>query len=377
VTSGRPALLYVIDNLEFGGGERGFAQLAAALRARWDVRVAGAPGGELGRRLGALGVPMHAVDVRSRLGVRRTGQLVKLVRRERVDLIHAMGARADVSARLAGWLTGVPVVSTIAMFPERYDVGVLRRAAYGAAGRITERLCTALIAESAAIARVLVERHGMPPGRVTCIYRGVELETYRPAARQAEAIRGELGLALDAPVVGTVGRLVYQKAQHVLLEAAARVARTCGDLQVLIVGDGPRRATLDRLRADLKLARCRLVGFRADVPAMLAAMDVFALPSVLEGFPQVLLEALAMARPVVASRIDGITELVEDGITGCLVPPGDADALASALRRLLADTGTAGRLAAAGRRLVEERFSVERMVEQVEALYRGIVAVPG
>lgn len=374
----RPSILYVIDNLEFGGGERGFAQLAAALHGRYRIAFACEPGGVLAERLPALGVRIHAISFRRQISLRRLRDLAAVIRTERVDLVHSMGARADVAARLAARLARVPAVSTIAMFAERFDVSRLRRLFYRLLSRLTERTCAGLIAESDAIRTTLLRDHGLPAARVVRIYRGVELDDGPGGAGATEALRASLGLPISAPVVGTVGRLVYQKAQDVFLRAAALVRREIPDARFLVVGEGPQRAALERLRGELGLdAVCRFTGFRRDVAALLGAMDVFTLPSILEGFPQVLLEALAQSRPVVATRIDGVTELIDDGVSGRLVPAGDAVALAAALIDLLQDRAQAEKLAQAGRQLVKARFSVTRMVQDVDAFYQAVLRGAG
>ncbi|MFN3477058.1 MAG: glycosyltransferase, partial [Candidatus Methylomirabilales bacterium] len=145
----------------------------------------------------------------------------------------------------------------------------------------------------------------------------------------------------------------------------------------LIVGEGPLRPSLEQLSQELGLARCRFTGFREDIPNLLWLMDVFALPSILEGLPQVLLEALAAARPVVATRIDGITEVVQHGTTGLLVPPQDPTALADAIILLLKDQGLARRLGEAGRKLVEDRFALSRMIEKVDRFYMTLLQKKG
>ncbi len=378
MSTGRPAILYVIDNLEFGGGERGFVQLAAALHGRYRIVFACAPGGVLAERLPALGVRIHPIPFHRQISLRRLRRLAAVIRAERVDLVHSMGARADVATRLAARLTGVPVVSTIAMFAERFDVSRPRRLVYRLLSRTTERMCAGLIAESDAIRTTLIRDHGLPAARVVRIYRGVELDDGPGAAEATEQLRASLGLPARAPVVGTVGRLVYQKAQDVFLRAAALVLQEIPEARFLVVGDGPQAPALERLRGQLGLdGACRFTGFRRDVAALLGVMDVFTLPSILEGFPQVLLEALAQSRPVVATRIDGVTELIEDGVNGRLVPPGDAAALAAALIELLQDRAQAGKLAQTGRRQVEEQFSVTRMVQDVEAFYQSVLRGSG
>lgn len=371
-------VLYVVDNLEFGGGERGFAQLAGAFQERWEVLFACHPGGPLGDRLAQLGIRVLPLDFRGKIGPSRLVRLVRILKSERVHLVHSMGARADFSSRIAARLAGTPVVvSTVAMLVEGYDAPPLARFFYGAGDRLSERWCHGFIAVSEAVRRALVERHGIPAEKVATIYSGVELEAYRPEARNRDQLMADLRLDPGAPLVGTVGRLVYQKAHDVLLEAAAIVGEQAPRVQFLIVGEGPFRARLERLARERGLRTCRFAGLRADIPALLAIMDVFVLPSILEGLPRVLLEAWAAARPVVATRIDGVTEVAEHGVTALLVPPGQPRALAEAVLALLEDRELARRLGEAGRQLVQKSFALSRTVQEVGRFYDRLLHEKG
>ncbi len=372
-------ILYVIDNLEFGGGERVLAQLAGALRDRYEILFACQPGGLLGERLKQLGVPIRPLDFRRQVSPARIIRLIAMIRNEGAHLVHSMGARADFSVRIAARLAGAPVVvSTIAMLVEGYNVSPFKRALYRAGMRLSERLCDGFIAVSAAVRKALVEGHRIPEEKVVTIYNsGVELDSFRPDGQDGRELRRELGLNPEAPIVGTIGRLVYQKAHDVFLRAAPLVIKAVPDAQFLIVGEGPLRPALERLSGELGLRTCRFAGFREDIPNLLSLMDVFALPSILEGFPQVLLEALAAARPVVTTRINGVTEVVQHDTTGLLVPPRDPAALASAVTSLLKDKGLARRLAQAGRTLVEERFAVSPIVAEVDGFYTTLLQKKG
>ncbi len=375
----KPKILYVIDNLEFGGGEQGFAQLAGALRNRYEISFACQPGGLLEERLKQLGIPIRPLDFRRQVSPSRIIRLIAMIKEEGIHLVHTTGARADFYTRIAARLAGVPVVvSTITMLVEGYDVPSLKRTLYRAAIRLSERHCDGFIAVSDAVRRVLVEDHRIPDAKVVMIHNsGVELDTFGPDGRNGLELRQELGLDPKAPVVGTIGRLVYQKAHDVFLRAAHLVTKAVPDVQFLIVGEGPLRPSLERMKEDLGLHTCRFAGFRPDIPNMLSLMDVFALASILEGSPVVILEALGAVRPIVATRIDGVTDVLRHGVTGLLVPPGDPAALADAIVSLLKDRELSCRLAEAGRKLVEKRFSLSRMVEEVDRFYTTLLQKKG
>ena len=378
-SSMRAKVLYVIDNLEFGGGGRVLSQLAGALKDRYEILFACQPGGLLEERLRPLGIPVRPLNFRHQLSLLRILRLSAIIRGEGVHVVHSMGVRADFSARIAAWLAGAPVVvSTVAMLAEGYEVSPVKRVLYRAAVRWSERLSSGFIAVSETVRKALVEDHRVPEEKVVRIHNsGVELEAFRPGTHDGLRLRRELGLDPEAPVVGTIGRLVSQKAQDVFLRAAALVAEAVPDVQFLIVGDGPLRPSLERMAVELGLGRCAFAGVRADIPGVLSILDVFVLSSVLEGLPVVLLEALAAARPVVATRIEGVTEVLQHGATGLLVPPRDPGALADAILALLRDGGLARRLGEAGRKVAEERFPLARAVDEVDRFYATLLQRKG
>jgi len=183
-----------------------------------------------------------------------------------------------------------------------------------------------------------------------------------------------LGVAhARAPVVGMVGRLARQKAPGDFLRAAALVAREFPAATFLVVGDGPLRATLEGLARELGIAdRVRFLGFRDEVPVVLAALDVFALSSLWEGLPLTILEAMAAGKPVVATSVNGVAEVVQHGRTGWLVSPQQVEQLAAHIVTLLRDPGIARSMGEAGRRRVRERFSIERTVAELSDLYQDL-----
>jgi glycosyltransferase involved in cell wall biosynthesis len=203
------------------------------------------------------------------------------------------------------------------------------------------------------------------------------LETRRPIGRN---VRRECGIPDDIPLIGTVGRLSKQKGQTHLIRSIALVLKSVNEARLLIVGhdDQGLRPLLEAEIKRLGLTEnVTLTGFREDVPDIMAAIDIFCLPSLWEGFGLVLLEAMAQARPVVASRVGSIPEVVLDGQTGILVEPGDEVALARALTELLVDQDRALNLGLAGKRRQEEVFSRQAMVRRTEKLYDQLLSEVG
>jgi glycosyltransferase involved in cell wall biosynthesis len=226
------------------------------------------------------------------------------------------------------------------------------------------------IAVSREIAGELVERLGWPAEKIEVVHNAVDVDRFDELSAPP-GLRDEIGAGGERPMVVTIGRLDEQKGYPVLLEAAARLPEAI----FVIAGEGPERPGLEALADRLDVRdRVRFLGHRTDVPQLLAAGDVFALPSLHEGTSLAVLEAMAARRPVVGTAIGGTEELIDDGESGLLVPPGDADALAAALGRLLADAGLRDSLAARGRERVESDFTRRAMADRVTAIYDSLFA---
>jgi glycosyltransferase involved in cell wall biosynthesis len=225
------------------------------------------------------------------------------------------------------------------------------------------------IAVSRDVARQLVERFHWPGRKITVVYNAARLEP--STARSIDALRGELGAVDGEPIVFTCARLDPQKGHRVLLDAAAELP----GVRFALAGSGPEEVTLEAHAERVGVRdRVRFLGHRDDIPELLAACDVFALPSLYEGSSLAVLEAMGAGRAVVSSAIGGTDELIEHGDSGVLVPPGDARALASALRRLLGDDGTRARLGARARQRAQDDFSVTTTSRAVTRIYEEVLA---
>ena len=232
------------------------------------------------------------------------------------------------------------------------------------------RLNTRLIAISGAVRDYLIAE-GMPPQRIARVYDGVDLRQYQP--KRAEK-------AGTGVIIGIIGQLGERKGHLILLDAMRGLIREHADLRLWIVGKEPAHGAeryADRLREYVARhglsGHVEFLGFRADIPDVLAQIDLLALPSLQEPFGKIVIEAMAMEKPVAAARVGGVPEIVEDGRTGLLVPPQDADALRHALDRLIRDPDLRERLGVAGRMRVERHFRLERNVRETEAIYEEML----
>ena len=322
--------------------------------------------------LEAAGVEVVRFPIHADLAPLLLWQLVRFLRARRPDIVHTHLIHGDLYGTLAAWLAGVPVVVST----KHNDDAFRRNRFYAWLGRQAARRQDRIITISDHLARFSVEVEGMNADKITCIHYGLDGAAFRARVRDVASVRAEFGIPAGAPLVGMVGRLTEQKGHVYLLHAWAQVTAALPEARLLLVGDGPLRGELQRRARDLGLGGCVIfAGRREDVPRIMAALDVMTLPSLWEGFGLVLLEAMAVGRPIVASRVSAIPEIVVDGETGLLVPPRDADALAQALLALLRDPQRATEMGRRGQVRLEQEFTVERMVAQTEAVYEKMRAM--
>jgi glycosyltransferase involved in cell wall biosynthesis len=256
----------------------------------------------------------------------------------------------------------VPCLGTVQLIPEFR----LERSSFLQL-RLLARGVNRYAAVSHDVAAELVERFRWPASKIEVVYNAVRLERFQAPA--PPGLREELG-GSDRPLVLTCARLDEQKGHRVLLSAAAQLSGIC----LAFAGEGPERAALEALADELGVAdRVSFLGYRDDIPALLAACDVFALPSLYEGSSLAVLEAMAAGRAVVSSTIGGTEELIEDGRSGLLVRPGDVDGLRNALERAVVDEKLRSALANAARERVERDFTPQAMVGANERIYRELL----
>jgi glycosyltransferase involved in cell wall biosynthesis len=385
----RIRVLQVITRLIIGGAQETVMLVADMLDpARFDASVISGPQtgpeGSLIEDVRARGVPLtiEPALVREIHPVKDLLALVRLtrfIRRGHYDIVHTNSSKAGVLGRWAAWLAGLAgtpapiIVHTVHGWGHHERQHPVVRRFYILLEQATQRITDRLIVVSPRnIEKGLADGIATLAKYVT-IRSGVELDRFRQPIRPREAVRAELGVPLDAAVVGTVTRLSPQKAPLDFVETAAQVAAQRPGVHFVVVGDGPLRAEVEARIAAAGLAgRFHLAGLRRDVPDLLHSFDVFALSSLWEGLPRVLPQAMAAGLPIVATAADGNAEAVKDGVNGLLTPPGDPDALASALLCLLNDPALAAQMGAAGRERAEE-FGARKMVEDIAALYEALL----
>jgi len=320
-------------------------------------------------------VPVVTYPIHSLHGLHTLKELVRFardLRRDRTQIVHAFNFYPNMFAIPAARLAGVPVVIATLR-----DMGDLWTPMQRRAQRWVCRMAHRVVANAAAVREQAV-KEGYDPRAVCVIRNGLDLATFSRSHDHVPR-RAALGLPPHVPVVAVFSRLNHPvKGIHVFLEAVARVAHVHRDVQFLVVGDGPLRPGLEALAKGLGVGdRVRFTGYRADVGEAMATVTISVIPSLSEGLSNVLLESMAASIPVIASRVGGTPEVIDDGQSGLLVPPRDPEVLAKAIGFLLSDPEHARTLGRAGRRRVEQLFQIGRMVGETETLYDDMLLESG
>jgi L-malate glycosyltransferase len=329
--------------------------------------------GRLARELRSAGFRPHVIPESRHSSWTIARRLSAYFAQHAVDILHTHKYKENVLAVLAPACRAVRRrVRTIHGLPEPFHgFRAVKMGAYQALDNIVNRWAVdRILAVSRDMTTQLMQGFGSP--RVTCIHNGIDIVPTRSTERSA-ALRAELNLSCGDVLVGTMGRLAPVKGLESFLRAAVVISRERPNVKFVVAGEGPDEGSLRALARDLGLDGVRFLGHRDDGHDVLAAMDIFVLPSLSEGIPMVLLEALALGRPVVASRAGGIPEVVEHGVSGLLVTPGCHDEIAHSCMTLMDDESFARTLGGAGRRRVEQEFCADTMAARVADVYRALM----
>lgn len=364
-------ITHFVENLNRGGLERMVLELVKLQQQQGHhcQVVCLFDAGALVHELAGLGIPVMACGKRRGVDLRALARARRAVRRHATEVLHTHNAVAHYQAVLATCGLGVHCVINT-----RHGMGGNQRAGrrewlYRRALARTNMVVT--VCEAAR--RAAVQRGLVPPDKTRVIPNGIRLASFQPAsARRREQLVQSLGLPASTRVIGTVGRLNWAKDQAGLIRAFRQVHERQPDTALVLIGDGELRAELQQCAyAEGVAGSVHLLGDRHDVRELLQGLDVFVLSSVSEGYSMALLEACAVALPIVATDVGGNGEIVRDGDTGRLVPPGDPSALAVAMLELLQQPEQASKLAHAARRWVETHGSLEAMAARYAQLYQG------
>ncbi len=364
--SNRIRVVEVLATGTNGGAQEHLISLVARIDvSRYDVSVVSLSAGSAVRKLQRAGVAVLVIDEPD--DAIAVGALSAHLAEVRADVVHAHMYRAETVAARAVIALGEAGQRRPYLVATAHSSRIRSEDDRQLLLDLTPNFDQLIAVSQASEAKL--HREGRTVVPISLIYNGVDLERYDhqdPCCTLSE----EYGMEPGSQIVGVVARLEQEKGHPTLLEAWPAIVRAVPDVYLLIVGEGSRRDALEAQARELRIAhRVIFTGRRDDVPAVTAALDVAVLPSYREAQGLTILEAMALSRPVVASDVGGIPEMVQDGVTGLLVPPHDAEALATAIVRLLTDHPYADTLGRAGHDLVHDRFCIEIMVNSVSSIY--------
>ena len=367
-------VLEMIDDAEIGSGQIHVLLLSKHLpKDRFEVSIACAGEGFLVDEARKLGIDVFPIDIDNRLMVTSYKELARLYRQHQFDIVHTHGGTAGFWGRGVSRLVGKPHVhihtyhgihylgisSTVPRWFKHIDRSLLN---------VTDAvICVCKSDYEKGLAARIVSS-----SKASIVPYGIEIDRFRSDAMRGAA-RSSLHYDDTNFVFGNIGRLHVQKGQEYFLRAFQSVRQKHSQAKLLIIGEGDLRARLESLAKDLGIERdVQFVGSRTDIPNLLSAMDVFTLPSLWEGQPISLLEAMAASKPLIASRVDGIADILVDGQNGLLVLVKDSVGLAQAMMRLIGDAALRQRLSTAAYSTISEQYTAETMAKSVARLYQTI-----
>jgi glycosyltransferase involved in cell wall biosynthesis len=364
----------------FGGAQRNtLLTIKGLIRDGYEVELICGVGGRLIPEAESLGISVYALpDLVRPLSLlndlRALFQIYRLCRCRAYRIVHTHSVKAGLLGRLGAYLAGVPiVVHTIHGAP--FVLGKdLRSRIYFFYERFIGHLTRRVVCVGEVLRREVAGWHVLPEHKLKTIYSGLELSAYATQCT-ADEMKQKLGTDRAWPIIGCIGRLSEQKAQSDLVEAIALVKPKYPEIKLLLVGDGELRSQLEQQIKRLQLSKnVSLLGERDDIADLLSVFDVYAMSSRWEGVGRALTEAMYAGLPVVATAVNGVTELVTDEETGILVPPASSPHLAAAIDRLVCDRRLAKLLGAEARRRVADLMDADRMVFETEELYDGLLS---
>lgn len=360
--------LFVITSMPVGGAEVLLVNLLRGFRPSHIIPSVAClkEKGPLGEEIAAdFSVTDHWLS--NKYDLRVAPRLASYLRREKFDAIISVGAGDKMFwGRLAGRLASLPVICS-ALHSTGWPDGV------GKMNRWLTSITDAFIAVAKPHGQFLVDFERFPSNKVAVIPNGVDTNRFRPNRGARDAVRSELGLQPNTPIIGIVAALRPEKNHTLFLNAASKVIEKCPKAHFVIVGDGPERSTIESVIKSLGIEKnVSMLGTRSDTPRLLAAMDVFALTSHNEASPVSILEALACGVPVVSTRVGSVAESVHDQWNGFTVEPGDVQAVAERIQYLLWNKETAEMMGNNGREHVQNHGSLDTMVRMYEQLIHSI-----
>jgi glycosyltransferase involved in cell wall biosynthesis len=372
-------IIWMIDSLGPGGAEQLMPTILKNLQqAGFNIRVCALQiraGNPIASELQRLGLPVDLIPIRNLRQPLNLIHILRYLRLHRPQLLHTQLEFADILGTLAAKILGIPSVSTVHtldVFPEKKSAWGRMKLRWFLLGRFCDRV----IAVSEKTRRHYLQSGGLPPDKIMTLYNGIDILRFKNMdATQTAKLRKELQLPLSSRIIMTVAVLREPKGVQFMIRALPAILEQCPDVHYLIVGDGVHRAALSDLVDGLAIKNhVTFAGHRTDIPDLLACCDIFVLPTLKDALPTVLIEALAAEKPIIASDVGGVPEIIESGVDGLLVEPGDPSKLVEACLQLLKDHGVRSQLVRAGSETLRKRFSIDLQIEHLSRVYEELTS---
>lgn len=365
-------IAYLITELNIGGAENSLYQLVTHLNPKRFSPVVYSLSGKdkIADKLRDKGIEVICLGAKSKLDITVFFKLIKLLHRKKPHILHTYLFHANFIGRIAGWLNRIPIIISSVRVAEKEKNHHLYLDMF------TQWMINKEICVSKEVEKFMQKKAKIFPSKLTTIYNGINTsDFYLLNDKEKNKKKEELSISGFNLIIGTVARLTNQKGIKYLLKAFQIILKDFPKSCLLVVGYGPQEKKLKELALDLNIASSvKFPGFREDTIEIINIMDVFVLPSLWEGMPNVVLEAYVLSKPVIATQVDGAKEIIQDNKTGFLVPPRDWEKLANAIKLLLKNQKTREEFGKKGKEFVAQNFSLDRMVKDIEELYEQLIS---
>lgn len=354
-------VLHLVTSLNIGGTEKYLLSVSRTLKDKFNFQVGYLKQeGPIAEELRKEGIPVYSLN--------NFFKLYRFLRKNKIHLLHTHLYRANILGRVAGAVTKTPVVIC-----SQRSIDDWKKNRHILADRWTAGLADVIIANSQAIKSLLVEREKIPADKIEVVYNGVDTAGYVPR-QTPEVLKAALKIDSITPVIGYIGRLHREKGADFIPEIASRLKRYVNNFKILMIGDGPLEEELKRNIEKRGLVKdITLISTKQNILDFIYLMDVVILPSREESFPQVILEAMKMAKPVVVSDVGGVKEIVTNGVNGIVVHRDDLEIFTQAIYHLLKDRNKALAMGQAGKEHVRRNFPLEKMIRETESIYNKFI----
>jgi len=367
-------ILFLVNGFAIGGAEVKLLELVKEIKKRspqtyYPIVCAIGQGGPLQERFEKMNVETYVFPKKHKYDVFLIYKVYQLLKKKRIDILQTNLYYADIIGAYAAKLAGMTKVISWDAMTAPYHYGIKNLLAY----RLASKWFVVSVAVSNAIKTKIIQERHVPADKTTTIHYGVDLQYFLDTKNQA--YRKILGFHSKDIVLGTVARLSEQKGHRYLIDAIKEIVKKYENIRVLFIGDGPLRKKLELQVNQLGLdSIIKFLGFRSDVKEILGVLDIFILPSLFEGLPNVVLEAMACGKPVIATNVSGIPEIIVDHQTGILIPPKDSNAIVQAIFQMLENPKKMKMMGKMSRKRVEEEFNLKKQVNSFIELYEKMLS---